>query len=475
MFYRLIYFSLSLLLSTVSFGQEYSLQKCVELALKNNISVRNTEVRTKQSAVNLIQSKNNRLPSVNGGLNYGYNQGRAVNPITNTYINQTLTSSDLSINAQATLYNGHKVQNQIRKATLDMEAAEMTTKQIEEQLTLDVITAFANIIGLEDVLAIAEAQLTVTEKTVADLAIRVKENASIAYSLAELEAQLTNEKIALLDNKMNLQKAKIRLCQLMNISMDGNIKIDRSNVNVQDEILATINDYKSSDVYQTALNHMSVFKVNDVLQKSGKMDEKIIKADLLPALFVNGSIGSNYSNLARKLTPTTIEEIETGDFIRSNNLSSPVLRKQQLFDESKVNYIRQLNNNLGTYLGLRINIPIFNKFVVRNQLELNKLKLEELNLTNETNKLQLYSTIENLHVDLQNSKSKIGLLNEQKTQLEEVFRAAKIRFDNGVITTPVFLISKNNLDDVLINLVIEKNRLYFNSRLLDFYTGNGVK
>ncbi len=85
--------------------------------------------------------------------------------------------------------------------------------------------------------------------------------------------------------------------------------------------------------------------------------------------------------------------------------------------------------------------------------------------------LTVYENIETplIYQDVKTSERKA--LVEQVTHFEESFRAAEIRFQNGVINATEFLIVKNNLDRAKINVTQTKYEHIFRTKLLDFYQG----
>ena len=66
----------------------FSLKQCVDLAIANNIQVKQTELQTQTDNLAFKQAKNNRLPELSANVNHGINQGRSIDPFTNNYINQ---------------------------------------------------------------------------------------------------------------------------------------------------------------------------------------------------------------------------------------------------------------------------------------------------------------------------------------------------------------------------------------------------
>ena len=79
-------------LQAQSGSSRISLQQCLDIALANNIPVKQSELQEQNAKMNLTQSKMNRLPNIAASLNYGINNGRSIDPYTNSYINQQLNS-----------------------------------------------------------------------------------------------------------------------------------------------------------------------------------------------------------------------------------------------------------------------------------------------------------------------------------------------------------------------------------------------
>ena len=96
-------------------GQEtWSLQKCVEHALKNNISVKQSEISLEQAKISLQQKKLQMAPSLNGSASNNYNYGRSVDPYTYTFTTEQIQSANFSLNGNLTLFNGFQLQNELK-------------------------------------------------------------------------------------------------------------------------------------------------------------------------------------------------------------------------------------------------------------------------------------------------------------------------------------------------------------------------
>ena len=116
-------------------------------------------------------------------------------------------------------------------------------------------------------------------------------------------------------------------------------------------------------------------------------------------------------------------------------------------------------------------IPIFNNFLVKNRKKIAELNLKNVQFDAENINLQLKQNIEQAWLNLNNTFNRYQILQNQVKNFEESFRAAEVRFKNGVINATEFLIAKNNLDRTKISLSQTKYEYLFRVKLLDFYQG----
>ena len=66
------------------------------------------------------------------------------------------------------------------------------------------------------------------------------------------------------------------------------------------------------------------------------------------------------------------------------------------------------------------------------------------------------------------------ILLSQVSDFEQSFHSAEVRFTNGAISTVDYVIAKNNLDRVQLNLVVAKYNYLLRTKLLDFYQNKAL-
>src|ERR1017187_918200 len=92
----------------------WGLQKCIDYALKNNITIKQNELNTENADAHVTQSYMSFLPNLNGNASNFYNYGRSVDPLTNTFTTSRVMSANFSVSAGLTIFNGLQLQNTLK-------------------------------------------------------------------------------------------------------------------------------------------------------------------------------------------------------------------------------------------------------------------------------------------------------------------------------------------------------------------------
>jgi outer membrane protein len=253
----------------------------------------------------------------------------------------------------------------------------------------------------------------------------------------------------------------------MNIAFNPALQLERINL----EITLLPYTANAGEVYQTAVTNLALVKANAFKVQSAEKAIKVAQGSVFPVLRFNGNLGSNYSSLAKTLTPTNITEENTGAYVKINSIPNPVLTQQQNFSAAKTGYTKQLNNNLGTFVGVNLQIPVFNGFQTKNRVKLATITFKNSQLEADNTKLILQQNIEQAHLNSTSAYERYAVLQEQVKNLEESFRAAEVRFNSGVINAPEYLIAKNSLDRAKTNWSQTRYEYIFRTKILDFYQG----
>ena len=444
-----------------------TLQSCIDIAMANNIPVKQTGLQEEVAKVNLNQSKYNRLPNVDAGVGYGINSGRSIDPFTNSYNNQQLSSSNANLSASVPVFRGFQIQNAIQQAAFNYQASKMELQQEKDNLTLNVILSFLQMMNDEDVLKLTKEQMGITQKQVERLDVLNNEGAIAPAVLFDMKGQYASDQLALVNATRSLEMSKLSLAQYMNVPYSKDMQIDREGF----DLTIAMYDGTADNIYSTALQNLAMVKAVDLRTKAASRAKKVAAAGFYPTLSLFGQLGTNYSSAARTLNATGIMDVATSDYVIVSGNNIPVMTKQTNYNSQKISFTNQYNNNLSTYVGLNLSVPIFSSFQTRSNVRLAKIEERRTGYVAENTRIQLKQAIEQAHLNMTTAYDKYIATNEQVTAYTESFRAAEIRFNLGALNSVEYLIVKNNLDRATVNLTIARYEYLLRTKVLDFYQG----
>ena len=90
---------------------------------------------------------------------------------------------------------------------------------------------------------------------------------------------------------------------------------------------------------------------------------------------------------------------------------------------------------------------------------------------NNFTQVQLKQEIDQAHANMTNAYDRLQELNQQVETYQAAYDATKVKFDAGVITSDLFIISKNNLDAANTNLINARYDYLIRTKILDYYQG----
>ncbi len=413
---------------------KYSLQQCIDTALARNIQVRQNNLLAESADVNLKQARAEVLPNLNASFDHGINQGRSIDPFTNTYVNQSVNYAGYGINSGVVLFNGLSLKNSIKQNAFAYDASRMELQQAKDNLTLNVILAYLQVLNNEDFLASSARQKELSAKQSERLEILDRQGAISPALLSDLKGQLMNDELNILNLKNSLETSKLALAQLMNVPYNRMMNLER--INTEDFLTAYAKGI--GEIYETALQQFSLVKSVELRKRSAEYALKSAKGSLFPSLVLGGNMQTNYSSIAQNAT-------------------------------GKIPYREQIGNNIFTTINLNLRIPIFNSFRAKNIIRLADITVRNSELIEENTKVQLRQQIEQAHLNMTNAYERYTTLLEQVAAYTTSFKAAEARFTAGVGTSVDYLIAKNNVDRANINLISAKYDFVLRKKVLDYY------
>ncbi|NTS41334.1 TolC family protein [Flavisolibacter sp. BT320] len=412
----------------------YTLQQAIDTALAKNIAVRQSGLLSEEAAVYMKQARANLLPDLGATFNHGINQGRSIDPFTNAFVNQTVNFAGYGLSSGVVLFNGFTMQNTLKQTVYSYDASRMELQQAKDNLTLNVILAYLQVLNAEDMLSAAISQREVSNKQLERLQVLDGQGAISPSQVSDVKGQLMNDELSILNLRNSLETAKLSLAQLMNVPYQRSLTLQRINA---DEFLTSYG-LSASDVYNTALQQFSQIKSVELRRRSAEYALKATRGTLFPVVTLGGNMQTNYSSVAMDAS-------------------------------GKIPYKDQISNNMFYTLNLGLRIPIFSNLRARNNIKLADIQVRNSELVEENTRVQLRQQVEQAHLSMTNAYERYKALLDQVAAYKTSFKAAEARLAAGVGTTVDYIIAKSNLDRADINLINAKYDFVLRKKILDYY------
>ena len=446
----------------------YNLQDCIDIALENNLTLKSAQLSENRAEVNFKQSKNELLPNLNANYNLGQSNGRSIDPFTNTIINEQLTFSNASLQLGATIFNGFRLINQWKQQKLNLKASELEKEDARQNLILDVTLAYLQAMNNRDLYQLALNRYESTQTQLERLENLFSEELGNPAEFRDFQGLSANDEAAILASQNAFEDAILNLKLLMNTEDDFQL--------AERDLAMEVVEYQLSggEVYMRALENLPTVKSSELRVEASEKSIAVAKAQFVPEVSIFANLGTNYSSAARIFNEGNTSVVETGEFVTIDGQDVPVFTEQTDFLSEEISYTDQFENNLNSAVGLSVRIPLFNGFRAKNNVALEKIANEEAEVELQRTKLELQNAIEQAHRDMQVAYQRYNILQRQVEAYRESYRINEIRFDSGVTNSAEFIISKNNLDNALINLSNVTYEYLLRVKVLDYYTGIGV-
>jgi outer membrane protein len=449
-------------------GKMLTLQECVDIAVKNNILVETNEIARQTAQVNRNQAIDYLLPSITGNAQQAVYMGKSVNPVTYSYVNQTIGTGSYGLNANLLLFAGLQIQNSIKQYGYSFDASKLDLQQQKDNITLNVLVDYLQVLSNTDVLSQTREQAATDVRQLQRLEQQNSQGAlSVPSDMYNLRGQVAADQGAIVTAISNLESSKITLFQVLNIPYDRRVQLESITPN------PNIAQYGSDpdSIFQKALQILPGIKSVDLKVKASQRALAVARGVYFPTLSVFGGLSSNYSSAALNSIGGAITNQPTSNFVTVSGSTYYVYTPVQNFTSTKVPFGQQVSNDLNNSLGLSLNVTLLNGLRARNQVRQAKINLLSTEYQANNTKLTLQQTVELAYQNMLAAYGQFKSYLDQVAAYTESFRITEIRFNEGVINSDPYVLAKNNLDRAAISLTAAKYAYIFRTKILDYYQG----
>ncbi|MCD0488045.1 TolC family protein [Pedobacter sp. MC2016-14] len=422
-----------------------TIQEAINKTLSNNLQIKQSQLSESLSDENYKQSKNALFPSVNGGSSYNINFGRSLDPSTQEFVSQKFSSFNGNLNASVNLFQGFQKMNQIKQNKLLLEADQTNTAKVKNDLILQVITAYLQILYNKDFLVTANQQLAVAESQLKQQQQLLDVGNKTLADLSQAKSQVATAQLSVTNAANALTISYLTLAQLMDIP-------SASKYEIQAPLLASFNNpstqYNPDQVYDEALKIFPDVKLAAIRTEAAKRAIEVAKGSYYPSLSFGGSLGTNYSSSRYRMIATGMVE--------------------------RYPFIDQFTDNFNQAVGINLQIPIFTGYAARSGVRRARISYLQNQTQEQLTKNNLNKVIYQAVADLKAAESRFQSTTDTYLAQKDAYYVIEQRYEVGLVNSLDYSTAQTNLNKAEIDMIQAKYDLLFRAKVIDYYLGRQI-
>jgi outer membrane protein len=422
--------------------KQWDLEACVNHAYENSLTVQRSQLALKDNEALVKQGKLSRLPTLNMNVFNSWRWGRSIDPTTNLFTTQRINSNGANASSNFLLYQGSRLSRSIKQGEMNVQASMYDLEKAKNDVALDVVFGYLQIIFTRELLENAREQLKTTKTQMDQTAKFVDAGSLPITNLLDLQSQVAGNEVDVINAENDVNLAVLQLKQFLQIPAEEPFDIVTPDFSASNYAFVTMS---VGEVFETAVQTQPEIKSADIQIESAQMGVKIARSDHIPQVGLQGQFFTNYSDQNKEFTGA--EEIP-GQF----NPIGFVLNSSEIVVEptfrtffNDINIPTQWADNRSWSAGFNIAVPIFNGWSTQTNVQRAKIQedLAEINAVEARNVLR--QTIETAYNDAQAAAKVFEAAQKQVDALEESFRATEKSYNLGAVNFVDYQVASFNL------------------------------
>nr|WP_294933914.1 TolC family protein [uncultured Flavobacterium sp.] len=413
-------------------AKKWTLAECVDYALKNNISIKQSELDLKATDIEKMEAIGNFLPTLNANASYSINTGANINPATNQFENETFKSLSAGANSGVTIFNGLSNWKNLQRAKLSKIANNYRLDKMKDDIALSVANSYLQILFNKEQLKVQINQNKTTKENITRTKELIDAGSLPAGDIHELLATDASQEQQIINTQNALLISKIALSQTLLLE-------DYMNFDIADEVFEVSPTTVLNETQETIV---------------GKAKEAV--KDIKIALS-NVDIAQKDVSIARSSYLPTLSA-----FLGYNTRWS---------ESADIKFIDQLYLFDGTSIGLQLNVPILNGFATRARVQRSKISKERADIQLKQAELDLERNVYQAYSDVMNAKKSLEAAEKTLEARKLSFEYSKERFQVGLMNSFDFSQSSVAMENAQSEMLRTKYDYIFKTKILEYYFG----
>ena len=459
----------------LSAQQVWSLSACIEHAEANNLDIQRGKNNMLLAEINEDQSKLAFLPTLNLNGGYYWNFGLTIDPITNTRQPGSRQTLGSTASSNWTLFNGGRNLYQLQQARMNAMAAMYQQMELANNVYLNIASSYLQILVNQQLLEVADGQLKASTQSLKRTEILFENGAISKDNYLQSLAQVRTDEGNKISAENALLLSKLMLYQML--QLDTPFEEFDILVPEVDLTAAAMAGYQREDLLESAVEKQPSVQMAASNVSSANYGVKLAQSARVPSVAFSAQLNSNYvqglpyfTEYYTLTTYTLVENPLTGSIDQvPQEINVPNPNSQTAYTVAN-----QLLDNRNQFLGVGVQIPLFNGGQTHSAVQRAKIQLDNALIDQAQAELNVRQTIERAYLDATGALAIYEASQTSAEASEVALENAQVNFETGTISAFDYSLSKNQFLAAKSREIQSKFDYLFKVKVLEFYLFNQI-
>jgi outer membrane protein len=413
--------------------EEITFEDALRIGLERNTALRQATNAAEARALEVSNNRAQFLPDLTASIRPTQRYGLAFDQTTGQLDQETTQSLDASVSTNLNVFNGFRDVASLNRAALQREASEYGLVRAQQDVLFNVANQFLQVLLNKQLVLIQEENLEADRAQLAQIEALVEAGVRARADLLQQEAQLAQRELQLLQAESDLEVSQTRLVQILQLDPLANYTFVAPSL---EAVPLDRDAYDLETLLTAALERRDDLRAQQLEIEATEAGIRVAKGGYYPTANLFGTYGTSYSSLGRS---------PFGDQIFTDNRAGAV--------------------------GLSVQIPIFDRFVTRSQVQQAELQAANERIALADLRQEVALQVRQGYLDYQNAAKRLDVTARQVTSAEAALEAEQERYDLGVSTLTELTQARALLVEAQSSRAQAVAQFVFQQKLLDYAIG----
>jgi outer membrane protein len=416
-----------------------TLADAVQIALRQNVTIRQARNSAEQSATDVRQARMQFVPNLSLSTNTSTNVGRNFNQNEGRIINQTSQSVSAGVSSGVTLFDGFRNVANLRSAQASETATEQTMERTRQTVVFTVASNFLTLVTNQEQLRVQEQNLVAQEALQGQVERFVSAGVRAISDLYQQQAAVASARLAVLQARQALELAKVDLMQTLQLEPSASYDFVPpalgDTATISGDSIPGLPRYELDSLLAQAMARRSDLSAQLSRLEAAEQAIRSARGGRLPSVSMNFNYNSAYTNA------------------------------------NELGFLDQFDQRRGGSVGVGLSLPIFDRGNASIATQQAELQLENARLTLEQQRQTVALEVRRALLDYEAAQEQLVAAAAQQRAADLAVATVQERYRVGAATLVEVTQSRASQVQAASAYINARYNLVFQQSLMSYYTG----